>query len=110
MRIGTSDFNGDTLELWDYGTPHVVMVVTTNYPRAFKTENLALKYNQDQADKGDPYGLLRVGERYRDGDGVPKDLDKARDYMTKAAAAGSTTAADELSKLNQVSTNLPATQ
>jgi len=36
IRVGTSDFNGDTLELWDYGTPHVVMVVTTNYPRDFK--------------------------------------------------------------------------
>ena len=37
MKVGTSDFDEDTIELWDYGTPHVVMVVTTNYPRAFKT-------------------------------------------------------------------------
>lgn len=35
MLVGTSDFNGDTLELWDYGTPHVVMVMTTNFPRGF---------------------------------------------------------------------------
>ena len=70
----------------------------------------ALKSNQDQAAKGDLYGLLRMGERYRDGDGVEKDLAKAKDYLTKAAAAGSPTAADELSKLNQVSTNSPATQ
>jgi hypothetical protein len=40
---------------------------------------------------------------YRDGDGVPKDL-------TKAAAAGSPTAANELLKLNQASTNSPAPQ
>ena len=31
LRTGTIDCNGETLELWDYGTPHVVMVVTTNY-------------------------------------------------------------------------------
>jgi hypothetical protein len=45
-------------------------------------------------------GLLRMGERYRDGDGVPKDLAKARDYFEKAVAAGSPSAAEELSKLN----------
>ncbi len=69
----------------------------------------ALKSNQDQAAKGDSYGLLRMGERYRDGDGVEKDLAKAKDCLTKAAAAGSPTAADELSKLNQTSSNSPAT-
>jgi TPR repeat protein len=31
---------------------------------------------------------------------VPKDLEKAKIYLTKAAAAGSQTAANELSKLN----------
>jgi TPR repeat protein len=40
-----------------------------------------------------------MGERYRDGDGVPKDLAKAKDYLTRAAAAGSPTAADELKAL-----------
>lgn len=69
-----------------------------------------LKWNQQQADKGDAYGLLRMGERYRDGDGVPKDLTKAREYLSKAIAAGSPDAADELSKLNQVSTNSAAAQ
>ena len=56
------------------------------------------------ADKGDPYGLLRMGERYRDGDRVPKDLTKAQEYLTKAANAGSPTADDELTKLKQSST------
>jgi hypothetical protein len=58
-----------------------------------------LKSHQDLADKGDAYGLLRMGERYRDGEGVTKDLAKARDYLTKAAAAGSSTADDDLKKL-----------
>ena len=59
----------------------------------------ALKMNQDLADKGDAYGLLRMGERYRDGEGVEKDIAKAKAYLQKAADAGSPTAADELKKL-----------
>ena len=62
-------------------------------------QDKVLKFNQDAADKGDAYGLLRMGERYRDGEGVPKDLAKAKDYLTKAAAAGSPSAADELKNL-----------
>jgi TPR repeat protein len=62
----------------------------------------------EQAEKGDSYGLFRMGEHYRDGDGVPQDLSKAREYFTKAVNAGSPSAADALSKLNQVSTNSPA--
>jgi hypothetical protein len=61
----------------------------------------ALKVNQDAAAKGDLVGLLRMGERYRDGDGVEKDLAKAKDYLQRAAAAGSPTAADELKRLPQ---------
>jgi hypothetical protein len=61
----------------------------------------ALKFNQDAAAKGDMFGLLRMGERYRDGDGVEKDLAKAKDYLQKAADAGSPTAVEELSKLKQ---------
>ena len=68
-----------------------------NAPRA-----RALKYNQNQADKGDPTGLLRMGERYRDGEGVPKDLYKAQEFFSKAITAGSPTAAEELSKLKPV--------
>jgi TPR repeat protein len=59
----------------------------------------ALKVNQDAAAKGDMFGLLRMGERYRDGDGVEKNLGKAREYLQKAADAGSPTAKEELSKL-----------
>lgn len=59
----------------------------------------ALKANQDAAAKNDAYGLMRMGERYRDGDGVEKDLVKAREYLQKAADAGSPTAKDDLLKL-----------
>jgi TPR repeat protein len=63
-----------------------------------------VKWNQAQADKGDTYGLLRMGERYRDGDGVEKDLSKAQEYLMKAANAGSSDATNALVKLKQDAT------
>jgi len=70
----------------------------------------ALEWNQEYAAKGNAYDLLRMGERYRAGDGVRKDLTKAHAYFTKASAAGSHTATAALSKLNQVATGSPATK
>jgi hypothetical protein len=32
MFRGTINFSNRVLQLWDYGTPHRVMVVATNYP------------------------------------------------------------------------------
>lgn len=64
-------------------------------------EEKALKMNQDLAAKGDAYGLLRMGERYRDGTAVEKDLSKAREYFTNAIAAGSLDASNELARLPQ---------
>jgi TPR repeat protein len=101
-----------TLHKLDYGTP-CTKIWTAEELRAADPRTAAnqkaLKLNQQLADNGDVFGLLRMGERYREGDGVPKDLIKARDYLTKAAAAGSITAADELLKLNRVLTNSPTT-
>lgn len=125
MQTGTSEYNGDRLELWDLGTTptaddfrklkaeadaqqkaaqkelddkhRVAMEKAVAVKKA--AQDKALKFNQDLAAKGDAYGLLRMGERYRDGDGVTKDLTKARDYLTKAAAAGSPTAEDDLKNL-----------
>jgi hypothetical protein len=122
MRIGVTNYNGSVLELYDCGkvyhppppkplTPEEIAAAKAKADAAKKAAQVrALKGNQEDADKGDAYGLLRMGERYRDGDGVEKDLSKAREYLAKAANAGSSTAADELSKMNQVSTNSPATQ
>jgi hypothetical protein len=61
----------------------------------------SLAWHMEQAAKGDAYGLLRLGQRYRNGTGVEKDLDKAKDYLSKAAAAGSPTAEEELKALNE---------
>jgi TPR repeat protein len=62
-----------------------------------------LEANEAEATNGDTYGLLRMGERYRDADGVPKDLSKARDYLSRAAQAGDMTASNELEQLSFVS-------
>jgi len=60
----------------------------------------ALKYYQGLADQGDAFGQFRMGEFYRDGDAVPKDLSKAKEYFTKAAAQGNQAAAVALERLN----------
>lgn len=67
--------------------------------RVEESKYRALKYNQDAAAKGDAYGLLRMGERYRDGEGVAKDRAKALDYLTRAEQAGSPSAKAALEKL-----------
>jgi TPR repeat protein len=59
-----------------------------------------LKSHQELADQGDRYGEYRMGLRYRDGDGVPKDLAKAREWLQKSADQGDTDAATELAKLS----------
>lgn len=46
-----------------------------------------LAFDQAQADKGDPTALLRMSERYRDGNGVEKDSAKADEYFKKADEA-----------------------
>jgi TPR repeat protein len=50
----------------------------------------ALEENEKLAARNDVYGELRMGQRYLSGDGVPKDIFKARDYLQRAAdtAAG----------------------
>ena len=100
-----------TIRKLDYGTvytpppptpltPEQIAAAKAKAAAAKKAgEEKALKSNQAAAEKGDAYGLLRMGERYRDGDGVAKDLPKAREYFTKAVAAGSPSAQEELDQL-----------
>jgi hypothetical protein len=59
----------------------------------------ALKYNQELAEKGDPYGQLRMAERYRDGDGVEIDLLKAKELFIQSAEQGNAQAGRELTAL-----------
>ncbi len=59
----------------------------------------AVKANEEGAARGDAYDQYRLGQRYRDGDGVPKDLSKARALFEKAAAQGDSNAKRELAGL-----------
>ena len=47
-------------------------------------QDLALKNDQEQAGKDDPAALRRMGERYRDGEGVEKNLVKSAEYFKRA--------------------------
>ena len=69
--------------------------------KAEEGKSRALKSNLESAAKGDSFGLMRMGERYRDGDGVEKDLRKAREYFEKSFAADTNNfiAKEQLSKL-----------
>jgi TPR repeat protein len=114
VKIGIyNGFKGQPIELYDCGkayippppkplTPEQIAAAKAKAEVSKKSgAAAALKSNLDAAAKGDAYGLLRMGQRYRDGDGVEKDLVKAKEYLQKSADAGSPTAKEELSKLNQ---------
>ena len=64
-----------------------------------KADDAALKYDLDLAAKGDAYGELRMGKRYRDGEGVAKDPVKARQMFSPSADQGNPDAASDLAKL-----------
>jgi hypothetical protein len=107
------------LELWEYYTPPLPTPEEIAAAKAAQekaraetkakaaekkkvAEARALQSNQDAAAHGDSFGLMRMGERYRDGDGVEKNLSKAREYLQKSvdADAGNFIAKEELSKLH----------
>ncbi len=48
----------------------------------------AVAWNLSKANSGDAYGQFRMGERYRDGEGVVKDETKAKEWLKKAADQG----------------------
>jgi hypothetical protein len=110
-----------TIRQIDYGTPYAPPALTPEQNAAAKAARekanadakakaaeqkqaaaaRALKFNLDAAAKGDSFGLLRMGERYRDGDGVEKDLSKAQEYLQKSFDADTNNfiAKEELEKL-----------
>ncbi|MEY4388120.1 MAG: hypothetical protein RLY20_3403 [Verrucomicrobiota bacterium] len=51
-----------------------------------------LKWHLEQAEKGDAHAECQIGLRYRDGRGVTKDLNKAREFLQRAMDHGSTEA------------------
>jgi hypothetical protein len=64
-------------------------------------QSRVLKHHQELADEGDAYGQYRMGQRYLAGDGVERDLIKARDMFEKAAAQGHAEAKKELKEMER---------
>lgn len=64
-------------------------------------EEKALKYNMDSAERGEVTGQYRMGMRYLKGEGVAKDMLKAREWLAKASEQGHPLAKEELQKLDQ---------
>jgi hypothetical protein len=110
MRTGMFQHGNETLEQWDYGvdytpqprklTPEEAAAAKTEAERKkAESEAATLKFDLENSEKGSDLYQYRVGLRYLNGNGVPKDLAKARDYLSKAAAQGNKEAAAELAKL-----------
>jgi TPR repeat protein len=62
---------------------------------------LAAKWYRKLADQGDKYARFRLGEMYRDGEGVPRDYASAQMWFNLAANFGyryASTARDELAR------------
>jgi TPR repeat protein len=95
---GVIDVRAQTIHCLDFGVICAAPGTSPEEIAAAKKagDDKALAANEDAAAHGDPYGLLRMGERYRDGDGVETNLDLARGYLTRAAAAGDLMASNEL--------------
>ncbi len=84
----------------------------TGQTNAAAKEDLAmrlLKWQKGLAEEGSVYGEYQMGLRYRDGNGVPRDLEKAREWLRKAADHGDKDAATELAKLPPPAALLAAT-
>jgi TPR repeat protein len=60
----------------------------------------ALASDQNAAANGDQSAQLEMGKRYRDGDGVPKDLGKAKEWFAKSAAQGNQQATRALANMD----------
>jgi hypothetical protein len=87
----------------DYGSVYVPVLTEEQKTQVAqaktKSDAKVLAWHQELADKGDAYGEYKMGMRYLNGDGVDKDVAKARDMLGKAAAQGNQDAAGELPKV-----------
>lgn len=102
---GATTFGGVTYHRLDYGEVRPL----TDEEKAARTKALedkraelmatTIAYYQKRAQDGDSDAQLRLGEIYRDGEGVAKDPAKARDYLAQSAAQGNKDAQKELDAL-----------
>lgn len=89
---------------WPTPPPTAKQIAAAKAAEAKRKDEAAaktLKWNQEQADAGDEYGELRMGERYLTGDGVEKDAARAREYLQKASAQGNKEATELLKTVKE---------
>jgi TPR repeat protein len=93
--------NGPALRTLTFSDPPKAVTTSPEESKKRKeaAEANALKWHQQLADKGDPYGQYRMGVRYLKGDGVTNNVELARDYLSKSAAQGYADASAELLKM-----------
>ena len=60
----------------------------------------AFEWFEKSAKLGNSYGMYNVGACYKDGRGVTKELNKAKEWFAKAAAQGDVDAQHQLDGLN----------
>ena len=60
---------------------------------------LAVEWWTRAAEEGDAIPQLRLGEAYEAGRGVERDLERAREWYARAAAAGNQRAREALERL-----------
>ncbi len=95
----SKDGTGQTAAVTDENLPHADAVVAADYTRKLNYDAILALYNKGQyaevaktlkglADAGHQGAQELMGIMYRQGQGVPKDPDKAFDLLSKAAQAG----------------------
>lgn len=73
-------------------------LIATKHPPGFD-EAAELRYLRAAADRGDPDAAWDMAHRLRHGIGVPKDTDRAADYLVKLVTKRTVKAMDALSEL-----------
>ncbi len=84
------------------GNPRAQVWAALIHERSAKVseQKKALRWAQKAADQGHPLGQCLVGSHYESGQGVPRDLQLAEDWMTKAANQGQPDAMMNLATLS----------
>lgn len=88
----------------------VVKLPRTNRPPSvielrYETTDPLLAFQQANAEKGFPESQYAMGIRYLNGTGVPRDEERAREYLEAAADRGNAKAKEKLRELRRLSSN-----
>ena len=103
------EISDDQLVRWNTAAAAALAAqIKAEYALSFATQSAAgragaqaLAENEKMAAQNDPYGQLRMGERYLKGDGVPRNPLLGRAYLKQAADQESPTAIEELKRLDE---------